>query len=303
MKPRILIPLPTSADHDYNTRSIANYADAVRQAGGDPVELPLSLPPNEVLALARTAQGILLPGSGADVDPARYGQPRQPECADADLTRESIDNLLIEHAERTRTPLLCVCFGTQSLNVYRGGTLIQHLAPIPVNHSAGKAVSVAHAVDIAPESHLGRIVAHGETTERNGLLHLNVNSSHHQAIGVPGEGLRIVARSSEDNVIEAIENDPAYRPNTQSNAAGKASSAVNTTAGNSSSPIDKAGAPYLAASSPDVGSSATEAPAADKPHWLLALQWHPERTTDISPTSRAIFSDFIQAASTHSLKP
>ena len=32
-----------------------------------------------------------------------------------------------------------------------------------------------------------------------------MNSSHHQAVGIPGDGLTIVARSAEDGVIEALE--------------------------------------------------------------------------------------------------
>ncbi len=241
---RIAIPNPTAGNPDYNQRSWSTYADAVREAGGTPVELPLNLPPAEAVALAATCQGILLPGSPADVDPARYGQQPVPECAAADPARESTDTLLIEHAERLAKPLLCICFGTQSLNVHRGGTLVQHLMPLPVNHSAGRSVSVAHTVAIAPDSMLGHIVPPAEAPERDGYLSLPVNSSHHQAIGIPGENLRVVARSSEDGVVEAVEGGVT----------------------------------------PD--------------HWLLALQWHPERTTQISEASRNIFSSFLQAAKT-----
>jgi len=42
----------------------------------------------------------------------------------------------------------------------------------------------------------------------DGMLHLAVNSSHHQAIDTPGDGLRISARSPEDGVVEAIEGTP-----------------------------------------------------------------------------------------------
>ncbi len=245
-RPRIAIPLPTSNSLDYNDGSAPVYAAAVREAGGDPIALPLSLPASEIESIAATCSGILLPGSGADVAPARYGQQRIPECADADPIRESVDTLLLEHAERHTKPLLCICFGTQSLNVHRGGTLIQHLAPIPVNHRAGKAVAIAHTAAIAPESHLGHLLTATEAPEKDGLLQLPINSSHHQAIGVPGDGLRIVARSTGDGVIEAVEAD----------------------------------------TTPD-----------GKPHWLLGLQWHPERTTAISPASQAIFKDFVAAAS------
>jgi putative glutamine amidotransferase len=58
---------------------------------------------------------------------------------------------------------------------------------------------------VAPESLVGRLIAGDEAAERDGFLRLPVNSSHHQAIAVPGDGLRVVARSAEDGVIEAVE--------------------------------------------------------------------------------------------------
>ena len=42
-KPRILIPEPTSNDPEYNQRGWQQYADAVEQAGGVPVAVPLNV--------------------------------------------------------------------------------------------------------------------------------------------------------------------------------------------------------------------------------------------------------------------
>jgi putative glutamine amidotransferase len=40
-----------------------------------------------------------------------------------------------------------------------------------------------------------------------------------------------------------------------------------------------------------------EAVELDSPqHFVLAVQWHPERTYTVSPLSRAIFAAFVQAA-------
>ena len=105
-------------------------------------------------------------------------------------------------------PILTICFGTQMLNVWRGGTLVQHLTGQAVNHKAGRTVSVAHIAAVAPDSLLGELVADKEVTERDGVLLLPVNSSHHQAIESAGDGLRVSARTPEDGVVEAIENTP-----------------------------------------------------------------------------------------------
>ena len=77
-------------------------------------------------------------------------------------------------------PLLGICFGLQMLNVDHGGTLVQHLLPMPVNHSAGKAVAVAHSVTVEPETKLA------EWMRLQDEARVSVNSSHHQAVGIVG---------------------------------------------------------------------------------------------------------------------
>jgi putative glutamine amidotransferase len=207
-KPRIAIPVPTSTDLEYNRRSWSMYATAVERSGGEPVAVPLDQPPAATAKLIADCQGVLLPGSGADVNPQKYGQEPEPECAPADLARENVDELLLQDAHNMGKPIFAICFGTQMLNVWRGGTLLQDLTPMPVNHRAGRAVTVAHTAAVAPDSLLGEVASVEEIPERDGFLRLPVNSSHHQAIGIPGDGLRVSARSPEDGVIEAVEGTP-----------------------------------------------------------------------------------------------
>ena len=167
-----------------------------------------------------------------------------PATNKADEARETADWTLLEEAERHRLPVLGICYGLQSLNVYRGGSLVQDLLPLPVNHSAGRKVAVAHTAEIAPQSLLGSLVDPNEAPEHGGFLRLPVNSSHHQAIAEPGPGMRIVARCPQDGVIEAIEAD--YDPN--------------------------------------------------DPWFFMAVQWHPERSTEISAASRALFARLVDEA-------
>ena len=195
------------------------YAAAVERSGGEPVEVPLDQPPAETARLIAGCQGVLLPGSGADVNPQKYGQEPVEECNPADAARENVDELLLQDAHNMGKPILTICFGTQMLNVWRGGSLVQHLPGLPVNHRAGRAVAVAHTAAVAPGSLLDEVVGEAADAEeapvRDGLLRLPVNSSHHQAIEAPGDGLRVSARSSEDGVIEAVEgtrpSDPTMR--------------------------------------------------------------------------------------------
>jgi len=241
-KPRIAIPVPTSTDLEYNQRSWPMYAEAVERAGGEPVEIPLTSTPAEIAKLAGSCNAILLPGSPADVNPHKYGQDPEPETAPVDLPRENADELLLQDAHNLHKPILGICYGTQSLNVWRGGTLVQDLTILPVNHGAGRSVAVAHSASIAPDSILGTITPSAEAPETEGFLRLPINSSHHQAIGIPGDGLRVAARCPQDGVIEAVEGGQS--PN----------------------------------------------------HFVLAVQWHPERSYEISPASRALFARFVTEA-------
>ncbi len=201
-RPRIAIPVPTSFDPAYNAQSWPEYAAAVERSGAEPIRVELTSDP---ATLARHSfDGILLPGSGADVNPEGYGHLRQEESAPADPAREAVDKILLERVEVENLPLLAICFGLQSLNVYRGGTLIQHLVPIPVNHRAGRSVQEAHAIQLSPDTKLYAMREPGEPTR------MLINSSHHQAVGAVGSDLVVVARSTEDGVVEAVE-DPSHR--------------------------------------------------------------------------------------------
>jgi len=107
-----------------------------------------------------------------------------------------MDDLLLQDAYNLHKPVLGICYGLQSLNVYRAGSLVQHIESA-INHSAGRAVPKAHSVTIEPESRLAEIVGASQTVA--------VNSSHHQSAAAAGDGLRVVARSAEDGIIEALE--------------------------------------------------------------------------------------------------
>jgi putative glutamine amidotransferase len=197
---RIAIPEPTSTDADYNSRSLPPYCESLRAAGAEPVVIPLNEPPVRVAELLTGVQGILLPGSRHDINPQRYGEERIPECGEDDPKRTSVDELFLQDAFNLRKPILAICHGAQTLNVWRNGKLIQDLKTA-VNHSPGRNVAEAHPVQIAAGSRLERIVPKEEDAEPM------VNSSHHQAVREPGDNLRVVASSPDDGVIEAVELD------------------------------------------------------------------------------------------------
>ncbi len=240
MPPRIAIPVPHSGDAEYAERALPQYVHAVEMAGGEPVRIPLDQAPAAVMRLIEGCDGVLLPGSKADVDPAKYDATRDPRTAPADSRRDKMDELLLEYAYNTRKPVLGICYGLQILNVYRRGTLLQHIES-PVNHEAGRTVPIAHTVEVDSTSKLGAIVASGAKVSEKHALSFPVNSSHHQAAEVAGEGLRVVARCPQDGIVEALE-------------------------------------------------------GISNDHFVVAVQWHPERSVEEDESSRAIFRALVEAA-------
>ena len=251
MRPRIAIPMPHSTDLEYGERAIPQYERAVALAGGDPIRIALQEGTAAIRKISESCDAMLLPGSKADVNPEKFRQTRSPHTAADDKLREEVDFFLLDAAYAQAKPVLCICYGLQSLNVFRGGSLVQHIPDfLPeetrarVNHEAGREIAVAHDVEIDADSKIARIVTstdRGQRSQAHGRVIVPVNSSHHQSADTIGDDLRIVARCPDDGIIEALE-----------------------------------------------GTSAD--------HFVLAVQWHPERSVDDDEPSRAIFRALIQAA-------
>jgi putative glutamine amidotransferase len=199
-KPRILIPEPTSNDPEYNERGWRQYAEAVEQAGGLPVPVPLHASQEEQARLIASAQGVLLPGSHADVNPEKWNEQLHPKSAPADALREAADELLLQDAFNLQKPIFGICYGMQSMNVWRGGSLVQHLET-PVNHTPGRQIAEAHPIEVSPGTRLAALVQTAQST----ISPVLVNSSHHQAVGRLGDQLQPVAVSPMDGTVEAVE--------------------------------------------------------------------------------------------------
>ena len=161
MQPRIAIPFPYF-DQAWASRTLPEYVNAIRLAGGEPLVIAHSATPALAAQLVKTCAAIVLPGSPADLDPQKYGEARDPRTAAADPARDMLDELLLQDAHAMRKPILGVCYGVQSLNVWRSGTLVQHiesevLHQRPEGAPAGTVIS--HDVVVPRKSRLGEILA------------------------------------------------------------------------------------------------------------------------------------------------
>src|SRR3954453_1803273 len=91
MPPRIAIPFPHSEDAEYANRAFPQYAKAVEMAEGEPVRIPLDQPFADVITLIPRFNAVLLLGSKADIDPAKYNVTTAANAARAERGRVSVD--------------------------------------------------------------------------------------------------------------------------------------------------------------------------------------------------------------------
>ncbi len=196
---RPLIGMPARMDPGEEKQYLSRqYADAVITSGGVPLILPLVESPDLLSPVVDMLDGILLTGSASDLNPASYGAERRPECGPGQELRDRTDFFLLDAATRKRVPVLAICYGLQSLNVHRGGSLHQDIASdlnTGIRHSQPETKGdPAHRVQFSPGSLLEELGASNEAA---------VNSTHHQAIDRLGSGLQVIAQAS-DGIIEAV---------------------------------------------------------------------------------------------------
>jgi putative glutamine amidotransferase len=177
------------------------YSEAVEAAGGLPVHIPLIPRPDFIKSIMTHLDGLLLPGSDSDVDPQRYGREPHPLLGHVHPEKDETDLLALAEAEESGMPVFAICFGLQSLNVSRGGTLIQDVVsqhPQALKHEQGlPRTRHSHRVRILEGSMLGQLAGSDSAA---------VNSHHHQALETVGREL-IATAWAPDGLIEAAE-DP-----------------------------------------------------------------------------------------------
>jgi putative glutamine amidotransferase len=173
-----------------------DYVQAVAAAGGIPVLLPTISPEREAAQYIEILHGLLIPGSPADVDPASYGEEPHPRLGPVNPRRTAFEMTLLRQALGRALPVFGICGGAQVLNVVCGGSLYQDIpSQVPKAYKHSGAVERSHTIDIVADTRLAAIM---QATE------LRVNSTHHQAVRVPGQGM-VVSATARDGVIEAVE--------------------------------------------------------------------------------------------------
>src|SRR5262249_35603805 len=110
---------------------IRHYLDAVLWAGGLPLMIPAVDDRDVVAEYVRHLDGVLLPGSPTDIDPKHYGASPHEKLGKLYPERDATDFAILDLVESDPAiPVLGICFGVQSLNVHRGGSLVQDIPAV-----------------------------------------------------------------------------------------------------------------------------------------------------------------------------
>jgi len=188
-----------SVNHKENMSCISQaYSDAVIQAGGTPVLIPLTNHTEVLDRILAHIDGLILSGGG-DIHASFFNEELHPAVESCDLERDRYDLYLCRRAAALQMPVLGICRGHQVMNVAFGGSLIQDIpscVATTLQHSQTEERDVAtHTVRIAPESRLSQLLP--STT-------MAVNSFHHQALKTLADDFSVAA-TADDGVVEAIE--------------------------------------------------------------------------------------------------
>ncbi len=221
--PRIVLTVSVAAaqaEPDVAARKHELYADGVRRHGAIPVLLDATADQMERDAAFAAMDGLLLTG-GTDIHPSRYGHA-SAGSQDIEHDRDALEAEAWAAAAIRGIPVLGICRGFQAINVFSGGTLLQHVD----DHAGpgwGHGPAATHPMRVDPTSRVGGLLAEApieadppvdDPGDRigdagRGDPSLVVNSYHHQAVR-PSDlapGLRACgwSDSPEGEIVEAFE--------------------------------------------------------------------------------------------------
>ncbi len=137
--------------------------------------------------VCKICDGLILGGTSYDINPKYYNELPNKDLT-YDVDEYYLDKKLIDKFSKLRKPILGICGGMQSINVYFGGALYQDIKNHALN---GK----THEIEIKKDTFLYEVYKDDKK---------QVNSYHHQAIKDVANNF-LVSAVSEDGIIEAIE--------------------------------------------------------------------------------------------------
>lgn len=236
---------------------LPGYFDGITEAGGVPVMLPLADDESGLEQLISTLDGVLITG-GHDVGPELYGEEPGPKTIELCPARDRMEMRLIPTALRQGKPLLGICRGIQSLNVALGGTLWQDL----------------------PSQHPGGVEHHGKPPYDQPVhtVRVDPHSPLASALWPTGDDSPNAGADNRDRFNQ-------FHPAPYTLAVNSFHHQAIHRLADPLSPM---------AIAPDGVIEAVHMPGK---RFVWAVQWHPEFAHKVDANQRAIFREFVTAAS------
>jgi len=203
--PRIVVTVAVTADKsdpEISRRKNELYAASVARHGADPIVLDERATATERATALEVMDGLLMSG-GADVDPGRYGRGVQG-ATEIEAARDALEAEAWDASQARGLPVLGICRGFQAINVFSGGTLLQHVDG-HIGASWGHGPASTHPLRVAPGTRLARILF--PTNARGGVL--RVNTYHHQGVRATDLARGLIANawasSPAGDLVEGLE--------------------------------------------------------------------------------------------------
>lgn len=175
ISPRVVVDGDTTREN-----MSATYPRALAKFGLHGVMLPVE---GDASVLFPLFSGFLVTG-GNDTDPRCYHAVDQGVSTLVPPEVDALDKAMVEYAVSRHLPMLGICRGIQSINVFMGGTLFQDIK----NH---RSIAEGHEVTTFPNPYFPL------------PAEILTNSYHHQALDRVAEGLEVIARH-HDGTIEMV---------------------------------------------------------------------------------------------------
>lgn len=173
-----------------------SYVQAVEQAGGLPLIVPMLDTERATRSFSDLLDGLVITGGPAITRGLIGNLP--DDISETDPVRMASDERILRAFIDNRKPILGICYGMQLLNAAAGGSIyadVERQQDETLVHS-NKRGAETHPIRLTPTSHLYTLLR---------TLDCTVNTRHIQAIATVGDGFRISA-TAPDGVVEAIEN-------------------------------------------------------------------------------------------------
>ncbi len=176
-----------------------NYIDSIEKLGGIAFPLPHNL--NNINEYTKIIDGLIITGGNFSISPKLYGEKTSKFSKNQKIERTKFEYRICAKSLKNNIPVLGICGGEQLLNVYFGGTLIQHIKTYNSKSLKHEQVQprnqTSHIVNIKKNTKLYKIIKKNK---------IRVNSAHYQSVKNVGRNV-IVSGNADDGIIESIENN------------------------------------------------------------------------------------------------